>query len=61
MKVTLGVVYFVEYEGQDYIRLGPESWVRRYGESFETEHYCHQEEAAFQKQQQEDFESDKNA
>jgi hypothetical protein len=61
MKIKIGAVHFVEYENQDYLRLGPEMWLRRYGESYETEHYCHDEEAAFQKQLKEDFESDKYA
>jgi hypothetical protein len=61
MKISPSVCHFVEYQGQDFIRLGVENWLRRYGESYETEYHCQDEEAAFQAQRDKDFESDKNA
>jgi hypothetical protein len=39
MKITNAVVEFIDYDGVEYIRFGPNSWWQWYGNSLETVFY----------------------
>jgi len=48
MKIKKSIIYYVEYDDTDYIRLGQDNWMYRIGESLETIYECEQLEKEFQ-------------
>lgn len=62
IKSEFTAYIFIDSYGQEYLRLSKNNWMQRYGDSFESELYEDDRlEAEFEKQQQEDFASDKDA